>query len=367
MIPFFDYRRELERLRAPMEQALRRVLDSGQLILGPEVQAFEQEFAAYTGANHAIGVNSGTDALILALRALGVRSGDAVLTVANAGAPTVAAIRATGARPRFIDVDPRTLLIDPSRLDSAWHDDVKAIVPVHLYGQAASLKPILEFAAERGVAVVEDCAQSHGAYYEDRHTGRWGRVGCFSFYPTKNLGAYGDGGMLITDDPALAAELRRQRMYGFDGARVSSTEGLNSRLDEMQAAVLRIKLAHYDDALAQRRRLAGRYRAALAEASGLRLVHAGTDRSHAYHLWVVQVADRDAVRRRLSDAGVASGIHYEQAVHHMPAYRFLDPGDNSLAVSERACAEVLSLPLFGGMRDDELDQVCDTVAAVCER
>jgi dTDP-4-amino-4,6-dideoxygalactose transaminase len=356
MLPVFDYRPEAERMRGELEAAFRRVLDSGRLILGPEVEAFEREFAAWLDVPHAVGVSSGTDALVLALRALDVGAGDEVITVSNAGAPTVAAVRAVGARPRFVDVDPRGFLLDPAGLQAAWTPRVRCVIPVHLYGQAAPLDPILEFARDRRLALVEDCAQAHGALYRGRPVGSFGEVGCFSFYPTKNLGALGDGGLCVTSSPALEARLRMLRMYGFRGDRHAHLEGLNSRLDELQAALLRVKLRHLDAALHERRALVAAYRAALA-GSPYAPSDGPSEQVPAPHLFVVRAPDRARAQRALDAAAIGWGVHYPEPVHAMQAYRFLGYGEGALPVTERACREVLSLPLYPGLAAADVERV----------
>lgn len=362
MIPYFDYRPEWTRIQGEIDEALRRVLASGQLILGPEVQAFEREIAALQGLRGAVGVNSGTDALILALRALEVGSGDEVITVANAGPPTVAAIRAAGAVARFVDVDPETLLMDPSGLERAITSKTRCILPVHLYGQPAPLAPILEIAERHGVEVVEDCAQAQGALYRSRRVGGWGRIGCFSFYPTKNLGAYGDGGICVTDDRRLEERLRMLRMYGFRNDRHSHCEGLNSRLDELQAAILRVKLRQLDRALEERRAIAMRYREALA-GSAYRLTEPAAEGSHTYHLFVVRTERRAAVIEALRRAEIGFGIHYEEPVHRMEAYRFLGYDEGDLPVTEEASRRVLSLPIYPGLEEQAVESVIRTLLA----
>jgi dTDP-4-amino-4,6-dideoxygalactose transaminase len=364
MIPLFDYRPEHRRLAAEIDAAVRRVLDSGRLILGPEVQAFESEFAAWLGSAHAVGVGSGTDALLLALRALGVGAGHEVVTVSNAGVPPVAAVRAAGARPCLVDVDEATLQLDPAGLARAVTPRTRAVIAVHLYGQAAPLDPIreaLEALGRTDVALVEDCAQAVGTRYRGRAVGTHGRIGCFSFYPTKNLGAYGDGGLCVTDDPELDRRLRLQRAYGWPpGSRSSAVEGLNSRLDELQAALLRVKLAHLEDALAERRRLAALYDERLA-ASDFRLpVRTGPD-EHTYHLYVVRTEQRAAAIRRLRSADVGYGIHYPQPVHAMDAYRGMGLAVDALPVTDVACASVLSLPLYVGLGESEVGRVVEAL------
>ena len=356
MIPFFDYRPELAPMRAEIDAALARVLASGRLILGPEVEAFEHELAGWIGARHAVGVANGTDAITLALRALGIGTGDEVVTVANAGAPPVAAIRSAGATPRFVDVDGTSLLLDPALLERALSPRTRCILPVHLYGRAVPIDPILSFASRHGLAVVEDCAQAHGARPGGRHVGTRGAIGCFSFYPTKNLGALGDGGACVTDDPALAARLRRLRMYGFDGDRTSHIEGVNSRLDELQAAVLRVKLRCLDERLAERRALARSYVDALA---GLPIhVHEAPESvAHAWHLFVVRPGDRTRAITALDGASIGHAIHYPCPAHRMEAYKFLGVRAEDLPVTEAACASVLSLPLYPGLDERAIPAV----------
>ena len=356
MIPYFDYRPAHRRIRTEIDAAIRRVLDSGRLILDAEGRSFEEEFAAWTGIPHAVGVASGTDALILALRALDVGRDDEVITVCNAGVPPVAAIRAVGATPRFVDVRGDTLLLDATALPSALSDRTRCIVPVHLYGQPVDLDPVLQFAAAHKLPVVEDCAQAHGATSRGRHVGGFGDIGCFSFYPTKNLGAYGDGGLCVTRREDLYDRLRMLRMYVFRGDGHAHCEGLNSRLDELQAAILRVKLRHLAEALEERRAIARRYVAGLADSE---LVHPRStpETTHGYHLFVVQTDDRKAACQRLHAAGVGFGIHYPEPVHRMKAYRFLDVGAGTLPVSERACQDVLSLPLYPGLESALVERV----------
>jgi dTDP-4-amino-4,6-dideoxygalactose transaminase len=359
-IPAFDYRRELARYRAEVDDAVRRVLDSGILILGPEVAAFEREMARWLDVREAVGVNSGTDALAVALRALGIGQGDEVITVAAAGTPPISAIRQVGAVPRFVDVEPHSVLMDVPMLDRVRTPRTRCVIPIHLYGRMVPMEPVLSFAAAHGLRVVEDCAQAHGATWRGRAAGTFGDVGCFSFYPTKNLGAFGDGGIAVTNDADLAARMRAIRMYGFRGDRHAHVEGVNTRLDELQAAILRVKLAHLDRAVADRRELAARYRAGLAGAA-LELPPEDDEAIHAYHLFVVQTDARDRVTAELGRAGVGYGIHYPEPVHRMEAYVPL--ATPPLPVTERAARRVLSLPLYPGLTAAEIDRV---VAAVGE-
>lgn len=364
MIPYFDYRPQLRALRGEIEDAMRRVLDSGRLILGPEVLAFEDECARRAGAHGGVGVASGTDALVVALRALDIGAGDEVLTVANAGVPPVAAIRAVGAIPRWVEIDPETLLMDPARLEEAAGPRARAVIAVHLYGQPVAMAEVLAFAARRELAVVEDCAQAQGASYRGRPVGSLGNVGCFSFYPTKTLGAYGDGGMCVSRDAALVARMRMIRMYGYRDDRHAHLEGLNTRLDEIQAAILRVKLSHMDEAVAQRRRIAEVYRAGLA-GSGCRFVGETHDSTHVYHLFVVRVADRGSAVQALERQGIGYGIHYPEPVHLMEAYRALGRCEGSLPLTEAACREVLSLPIYPGLSTADAEQVVRALRAAC--
>ena len=363
-VPYFDYRPEYRHLQNEIEAAIRRVLESGQLVLGPEVSAFENECGASLGVAWAVGVNSGTDALTLALRALRVGPGDEVVTVANAGVPPVAAIRATGAVPRFVDVRPDTLLMDPERLLAAITPRTRCVMPVHLYGQPPDLDAILEVADGRGVPVVEDCAQAQGATFRSRAVGSFGRIGCLSFYPTKTLGAFGDGGLCVTDDPELAEQLRMQRMYGFRGDRHAHCEGVNSRLDELQAAILRVKLRHLDESIARRRALADRYAAGLA-GSGVELPGRTPKVTHVHHVLVIRTAKRARMIEALGNAGIGCRIHYAEPVYAMEAYRSLGYDMGDLPVTEQACQSVLSLPIWPGMEDGQVDQVVEVVRSCC--
>jgi dTDP-4-amino-4,6-dideoxygalactose transaminase len=362
MIPFFDYRPAYREIQGEIDEALARVLASGRVILGPEVGAFEEEIARFLSARHAVAVASGTDALTVALRALEVGEGDEVLTVANAGVPAVAAIRAAGARPRFVDVRPDSLLMDPGALEAARTERTRCLLPVHLYGQPAAMDEILAFASRQGLPVIEDCAQAQGTELGGRAAGTLGQVGCFSFYPTKNLGAYGDGGLCVTGDDALAERLRMVRQYGFRGDRHAHREGINSRLDEMQAAVLRVKLRHLPSALEAREDLVRRYREGL-EGTSLRLMPPHAEARIGHHLFVVRSEDRDRYRRALEEAGIGYGLHYPEPVHLMEAYRFLGARPGELPVTERACGEVLSLPLYPGLEARSVARVIDTLTS----
>jgi dTDP-4-amino-4,6-dideoxygalactose transaminase len=347
--------------QAPIQNAINRVLDSGNYILGAEVESFECVFADFCGSGHAVGVASGTDALILALRALGIGPGDEVITVSHTAVATVAAILATGAAPVLIDVDEACMTLDPAALDAAVTPRSKAVIAVHLYGQAADLDAILQAARRHRLAVVEDCAQAAGACYRGQRLGSIGDVGCFSFYPTKNLGAIGDGGMVLTSDAKIAARVRRLRQYGWDDTRETHEAGLNSRLDPLQAAILQAKLPHLDADNARRAEIARRYERGLA---GLPITtpkeRAAVD--HVYHLYVVACAQRDNLMTHLAARRIGCAIHYPVPVHRQNGYaeRAIVPrGD--LPVTERICRQILSLPLYPELSDADVDRVVASI------
>jgi dTDP-4-amino-4,6-dideoxygalactose transaminase len=360
-VPFFDLRRQYQQTKPEIDGAVHRTLSSGRYILGEELAAFEREFAAYCGARHAVGVGSGTEALHLALRACGVRPGDAVITAPNTAVPTVCAIVSANARPVFVDIDPATFTLDPEKLrDRPGRQRpgvrAKAIIPVHLYGHSAAMGPLLEVAREHGLKVIEDAAQAHGAEYAGRKVGRLADAACFSFYPTKNLGAYGDAGMVVTDDAEVAQRVRMLRNYGEEAKYQNRVHGFNSRLDELQAAVLRVKLSRLDEWVAARRRQAGQYGELLAGAPVVLPTEAPPAR-HSYHLYVVRSRDRDRLRQHLRENGVGTSIHYPTPVHCQNAYRELGYSAGDFPEAERACREVLSLPLYPELTDEEVRYV----------
>jgi aminotransferase EvaB len=360
MIKAFDYLRDFDAHQAEYLGAIERVIRSGQLILGPEVKAFEAEFAQFVDARHAVGVASGTDALELALLVAGVSPGDEVITVANSAVPTAAAIREVGAIPRFVEIDSRTLNIDPEAAARAVTPRTRAILPVHMHGTPIDMEPLLQIARNRNLRVIEDCAHAHGARRGGIHVGVTGDVGCFSFYPTKNLGAYGDGGMCVTNDTALAERLRALRMYGFGPGRIAMTDGRNSRLDELQAAVLRVKLRHLPEHLESRRRIADRYARGFA---GVDVTLPPSSRSveSAFHQFVVRTSQRARVTAALDAAEIGWGIHYDTPLHHMPAYREFHAGQPPLPLTDAAAREILSLPIYPELHDNEVDQVIAVV------
>lgn len=347
--------------QAEIDAAAMRALGSGWYILGAEGRAFETEFAAWLGTAHAIGCANGTDALALALRALGIGPGCAVATVSHTAVATVAAIEMVGATPVLIDIDPVHYTMDAAELAAVLADPppglppIRAVIPVHLYGQAADLDAIAATCAAHGVDLIEDCSQAHGATLRGRKLGTFGRIATFSLYPTKNLGALGDGGILATDDARLAADLAALRQYGWRTHYISDAVGVNSRLDEIQAAVLRVKLAHLDTDNARRREIAAAYDAVLGARAPARRAGAG----HVFHQYVIRVADRGAEQARLRALGVGTGVHYPMPVHRQPAYAGrVALGPSRCAETETAAAKVMSLPMWPQMTDEDVRLVC---------
>lgn len=347
--------------QSEIDAAIGEVLEQGRYILGGAVAAFEQEFAAFVGATHGVGVGSGTEALHVALRGLGLGPGDEVITVAHTAVATVAAIELAGCVPVLVDIDPDFYTLDSGLFERAITSRTKAVVVVHVYGQAADLEPILGIARQHGLKVIEDCAQAHGAVYRGRRVGSWGDAACFSFYPTKNLGAIGDGGMVVTREAAVAERARLLREYGWGGERyVSRVAGWNSRLDEIQAAILRVKLRYLDDDNRARARLAASYDAMLGACS-LALPRRRPDTEHVYHLYVVRSSRRDELQAHLQSTGVSTLVHYPVPVHLQPAYRQRLRGADALPVTERASREVLSLPMYPELPEDHVAKVVDGI------
>lgn len=358
-IGFAKPQAQTARHRAEILAAVERVLDGPSYILGSEVQRFEEEFAATMGAAYAIGVANGTDALVLAMRALGIGSSDEVIVPAHTAVATIAAIGMTGATPRFVDVLPDRLSLDPAQVARAIGPRTRAIIIVHLYGHPAEMAGLMDVAARAGLPVIEDCAQAHGARWRGETVGTIGAIGCFSCYPTKNLGAIGDAGVCVTDDLELAERIRMLRQYGWQGRQISEIEGMNSRLDELQAAILRVKLPHLDDDNARRREIAARYDAGLA-ALPLVTPHRGEGCEPVYHLYVVRTRERDALKDWLAAQGILAGLHYPLPAHRHPAYRSAH-GEARLPVTEAAACEVLSLPIYPELTDAQVDRVIEAV------
>src|SRR6516165_2801346 len=357
---YFAYQRQID-------AAISRVLKSGSYILGGEAAAFETAFAQFISVAHAVGCANGTDAIELALRACNIGAGDLVFTVSQTAVATVAAIERAGATAVLIDVEPETYTMAPHELlrtlKSPLPGRPAAVVPVHLYGQSADLSPICDVARVYDLRIIEDCAQSHGALYRGRATGSFGDIGCFSFYPTKNLGAFGDAGMAVTSDPGLASAMREIREYGWRDRHVSARIGINSRLDPIQAAILGSKLGNLIADNRRRQTIAGRYDAGLAGLP-LALPVRRRDAVHVFHQYVIHLAERDALRDYLNAHGIRTGIHYPIPVHLQPAYRNrVAAGASGLGVSERSARQILSLPMYPQLSDEMIDRVVGGVRA----
>lgn len=351
--------------RAEIDAAIQGVLERGWYILGREVEAFEKEFAAYIGVAHAVGVGNGTDAIEIALRACEVGPGDLVFTVSHTAVATVAAIESTGAMPVLVDIDPVTYTMDVAQLEAVLRNPPagrpKAVIPVHLYGHPAEMGAIMDIATRHSLHVLEDCAQSHGARVNGRITGSIGNIAAFSFYPTKNLGTVGDGGMIATGNPELAERVRLLQQYGWKERYISEIAGRNSRLDEIHAAILRVKLRYLDGENERRGELARSYNEHLADA-GLALPRVRPGASHVYHQYAVCLEQRDALRDYLKAEGIGTLVHYPMPVHLQPAYLGRIPLAGDLAQTERVARQVVSLPMFPQMQDAQASRVADCIA-----
>jgi len=360
-IPFLDLKAQYLGIKPEIDAAVQKILDTTQFVLGEEVAAFEREFAAYSGANHGIAVNSGTSALHLALLAAGVGRGDEVITIPFTFVATVSAICYTGATPVFVDIDPVTFTMDPAQLEQAITPRTKAILPVHLYGQMADMDPILAIAAQHGIPVIEDACQAHGAEYKGRRAGSLGVSGCFSFYPGKNLGAYGEGGIVVTSNDEHAKTIRMLRDWGQEKRYHHVLKGFNYRMEGFQGAILRVKLRYLEGWTESRRDHARQYDALLAGSSVVAAPKQLTDRRHVYHIYALRTADRDGLQRLLQAEGIATGLHYPIPVHLQEAHADLGYKVGDFPQSEAAAREVLSLPMFPEMTATQVEQV---VAAV---
>jgi dTDP-4-amino-4,6-dideoxygalactose transaminase len=358
-VPFVDLRTQFETLRPAVEEGILEVLATTSFIQGKHVQAFEDDFADYLGAKHAIGVANGTDALYLALRASGIGPGDEVITAANTFIATTEAITGVGATIVLVDVDPVSYTLDPAQVEAAITTRTKAIIPVHLYGQPADMNAIMTIADRHGLLVVEDACQAHGAWYGAARVGTIGHIGCFSCYPGKNLGAYGDAGIMVTDDEATARRLRLLANHGSLQKYHHEIEGWNSRLDTIQAAVLGVKLPYLDQWNQDRRDHATRYTELLAN-SGVAtpLVQNG---DHVWHLYVIESENRDALAAQLRERDIATGVHYPVPLHLQPAYRHLNYAPGTFPVTERASERILSLPMFPELTDRQIEFVASAI------
>jgi dTDP-4-amino-4,6-dideoxygalactose transaminase len=360
VIPFVDLKTQYASIKDEVNAAIEGVLQNCQFTLGTEVTAFEAEFAAYCQAQHGIGVNTGTSALHLALLAASIGPDDEVITVPFTFVATVSAICYTGARPVFVDIDPRTFNIDVNGIEGAITEKTKAIIPVHLYGQPADMDPIREIARRRGLAVIEDACQAHGAEYKGRRAGSLGDMGCFSFYPGKNLGAYGEGGMVVTDNPDYARTIRMLRDWGAERKYHHVLKGYNYRMEGIQGAVLRVKLRHLEAWTEARRAVAARYDRLLA-GSGVPTPHAMSYARHVYHIYAIRTPRRQAWQEALQAQGIQTGIHYPTPVHLLPAFADLGYSLGDFPHAERAANEVLSLPMFPELTAGQCEVVARAV------
>ncbi len=362
-VPYLDLKAQYRSIKGEIDAAIGKVLDSCQFVLGPEVSEFEKDFAAYCGTSECIALNSGTSALHLALIAARIGTGDEVITTPFTFVASVAAILYAGARPVLVDIDPRSFALDPSKIDAAITPRTKALLPVHLYGQPADMDPIMEIARRHNLVVIEDAAQAHGARYKGRPVGSIGHMACFSFYPGKNLGAYGEGGAVTTDNSEYARSVRMLRDWGQDRKYHHVLRGYNYRMEGFQGAVLGVKLRHLEKWTEERRNLVLRYNQLLsdcelelpAEMSGVR---------HVYHVYTVRSKERDRLQKALADEGVQSGVHYPVPVHLQPAYADLGYGPGAFPEAEAAARQVLSLPLYPELSLQDLSQVADAVKKV---
>jgi dTDP-4-amino-4,6-dideoxygalactose transaminase len=362
VIPLVDLKTQYRALKPEIDQAMQHVLDNAQFVLGPAVSSFEKNFAAFCHTTEAIGVNSGTSALHLSLLAAGVGAGDEVITVPFTFVATVAAIEYAGAKPVFVDVEPTYFTMDPARIERAITPRTKAIVPVHLYGQPADMDLIGELADKHRLTVIEDACQSHGSEYKGRRCGSMGLLGCFSFYPGKNLGAYGEGGAIVTNDQRLAARIRLLRSWGEETRYEHKYRGFNYRMDGVQGAVLGVKLKYLEAWTEARRSRAAEYTRRLSGTPAIAPAERPASR-HVYHQFVVRVPEREAWRTTLTEAGVQTGVHYPIPVHLQPAYADLGYSRGDFPVAEQAAAEVLSLPMFPELTDEQIESIASVFRA----
>lgn len=362
-IPLVDLKAQYAAIKPEIQAAINEVLDSVQFINGPAVADFERRFAEFCGTGFAVGVGNGTDALTLALKALGVGDGDEVITAANTFIATAEAIVAVGATPVFVDVDPLHFNMTPEGFSAAITARTKAVIPVHLYGQTAPIAEIVDIAKRRSIKIIEDAAQAHGAEYNGRRAGSWGDAATFSFYPAKNLGAYGDAGAVVTNNEEIATRARMLRDHGRTDKYLHEYIGVNSRLDTLQAAILGVKLAHMDEWNAARRAVAAKYDAVLSEFAWLTAPAEIAGGRHIYHLYVIQCARREDLRRYLSDNGIGVGIHYPVPLHLQPAFRALGYGAGDFPVAERLSNSILSIPMYPEMTAAQQRRIVETIGA----
>lgn len=355
MPKLFDYQRALPSLEDALSEAFKRVLHSGHLVLGPETELFEIEFAQWVGAKHCVAVSSGTAALFLSLRAIGLQPGDEVITVSNTCPPTISAILQAGGIPVFVDVEADTLMMDITEVQAAITPATRCIIPVHLWGNSVNLDSLMALSERHDLAIIEDCAQATGTRFRERQVGSFGSTGCFSFYPTKNLGSYGDGGAVITNDNNIAKRLRMMRVYGYDAKPVSTVAGVNARPSELQSAFLRVRLKQLDNDLARRSDNANRFAQHL-DATKMPATSAHTD--HSYHQFVLRVARREYATQLFDEAGIQWGVHYETPTHVMPAFRNFG---RPLPLTESAARHIISIPVHENLTTSEMDVICEAL------
>ncbi len=359
-VPFLELKRNYLEHQEIIDAAVSRVLTSGWYLFGRELDQFEKNFSTYCGVKYGIGVSSGTEAIQIALGACGIGSGDEVLTTSNTCVPTITGIESSGAKCIFVDIDPKTYTMDPKQIEYRITSKTKAIVVVHLYGQCADMSAIRKIAHKNHLKIIEDCAQAHGAYHRGKHAGSLGDAGAFSFYPTKNMGAYGDAGMVVTNDKMIAERTRMLRNYGQKNKYNHVIKGINSRMDEIQAAILNAKFPFLDQWVEKRRQIAARYCSALKDLE-IDLPYAMKGDKHSCHLFVIRIKNRDRFREKMSENGVQTDIHYPVPVHRQPAYsEYVDQGE-FLSVTDSQACELVSLPLYPELTDLEIDFVIESV------
>jgi len=365
-VPFLDLRAQYDLIRDEIARAVQSVMENTAFAGGPFVEKFEEEFAAYCGGcRYAVGVGSGTEALWLALLAIGVGPGDEVITAPNSFIATAEAISYCGAKPVFVDIDEKTYTMDPRLLEAAISERTKAIVPVHLFGQSADMDPIVALGRKYGIPIIEDAAQAHGAKYKGRRVGSLGVAGCFSFYPGKNLGAYGEAGAVTTNDGSIAEAVRLLRDHGQASKHNHTMVGWNARMDGIQAAVLSVKLKRIDEWNSVRRQKAEKYRQGLSGVEGIMLPTAADYAEHVYHIYAIRVGNRDDLIRYLAERGIQCAVHYPVPIHLQPAYESLQLAQNEFPIAEKCAAEYVSLPLYAELTDDEVAYVCRNIKEWC--
>jgi len=371
IIPLVDLKAQFNSIGQEIEAAIHQAMQQGQFILGPEVRAFEEEVAAYLGVKYAIGVASGTDALQLVLLACGVRPGDEVITTPFTFIATAEAIAKCGATPVFVDIDPKTLNIEPANIEPKITENTRAILPVHLYGQPADMGPIVALTKKHNLKVIEDCAQALGARYEGNRAGSLGDAGCLSFFPSKILGAYGDGGMVVTNDAAIAEEIAMLRNHGCKEKYYHLIPGFNSRLDELQAAVLRVKLRYLDEWIGQRRRNAGLYSQFLTEVEGVEPPYVASASYHIFNYYTIRIRNsggyRDALREYLASRGITTAVYYPLSLHLQPIYGYLGHKPGDFPQSERAQEEVISLPMYPELSGRQIERIADEIKSTISK